>query len=642
MTERRQEAAGSQVDDLRQRLRQLGYLDAGIDRFVLGSAQQGQSAASVGLLASLRIGVLGALFLGPAAALGITARLPGLANGVRDVFVLAVYTAIFFGVVISGVALVASLAAARIARRAGPSLARRSRPLAVAAGTGVGLLSVIYLAMLWTMVTSVWGGGGAHGTLWLLAGLVVAAAISLLLGHAVTLTALAVLVAGTESPVAVGGVPGTSWKGLLGLGALAVGGALCVFVLMPPAPDAPPPPPLAVVPSGYRMRVVAVDGFDPRVFQRLAAAGRVPALAAALGSGAASLRFEAPASAGATYDPARLWTSVATGQPASVHGVEALETRRVAGVSGSLGGPPDATWSGLRTAMDLIRLTRPAIASGSERRAKTFWEVAAGAGLRTAVVNWWATWPAAEDAGVVLSDRATLRLERGGALDAEIAPADLYDTLQARWPALRATATALVDSVAGGADVAASGAAGALLLRSAQLDAVTRVLSDAVATPGTDLLVSYYPGLDIVQHGAAAAAAGDVERYYGMLDRLLTPVLAAGPQEVVVLVTAPGRVEAGNLGRLAVLGTAGAGAAAATTLEGRDVAPTLLYALGLPISRELPGTVATSLLAPDFVARYPVRFVSEYGRPGAPAPHRGGQPLEQEMIDRLRSLGYVK
>jgi hypothetical protein len=43
-----------------------------------------------------------------------------------------------------------------------------------------------------------------------------------------------------------------------------------------------------------------------------------------------------------------------------------------------------------------------------------------------------------------------------------------------------------------------------------------------------------------------------------------------------------------------------------------------------------------------FVARYPVRFVATYGTPMATELQRSGAPLDQEMIDRLRSLGYVR
>ena len=70
-----------------------------------------------------------------------------------------------------------------------------------------------------------------------------------------------------------------------------------------------------------------------------------------------------------------------------------------------------------------------------------------------------------------------------------------------------------------------------------------------------------------------------------------------------------------------------------------DIAPTILWTLGLPISRELAGKAVTDLhYAPTTVDRY----VATYGRPFVPSTPRTGKPLDQEMIDRLRSLGYVK
>ena len=73
-----------------------------------------------------------------------------------------------------------------------------------------------------------------------------------------------------------------------------------------------------------------------------------------------------------------------------------------------------------------------------------------------------------------------------------------------------------------------------------------------------------------------------------------------------------------------------------------DVAATVLYALGLPISRALDGQPLVSLFAESFTGRYPVRYVPGYGPPSNGVATRNGQPLDQEMIDRLRSLGYVR
>ena len=46
----------SRVDELRQRLRSLGYLDAGVDRFVLGPARATRRPSAIALLASVRVG----------------------------------------------------------------------------------------------------------------------------------------------------------------------------------------------------------------------------------------------------------------------------------------------------------------------------------------------------------------------------------------------------------------------------------------------------------------------------------------------------------------------------------------------------------------------------------------------------------
>ena len=79
-------------------------------------------------------------------------------------------------------------------------------------------------------------------------------------------------------------------------------------------------------------------------------------------------------------------------------------------------------------------------------------------------------------------------------------------------------------------------------------------LLSAVATPATDLSAVYLPGLDIAQHALLGAnrrvlrASGLASRlealkaYYAALDRLLGPLLRPREDELVVIVTEPGRV----------------------------------------------------------------------------------------------------
>lgn len=637
----------SRVDELRQQLRSLGYLNAGVDRFVLAPARDTRGPAAIALFASARIGLLGALLLGPAAAIGLSGRLPGLVTGPRDALVVALYLGFLFGFAVALLALLACLLVAWMAR-ARPDAPRRAPRLAVGAGAVATAASLAYLTLWWRTADT---GLGASAPIWTGFALAVAAAISVLLGHAITVAALAVSAAGREDRAALPRVPGASWKTTFAAAALAFAGAVVLLLATARAEgqEAATPPPLTVRPTGARITVIAIDGFDVEFHERLRpgpGASAPPGLFTAFDAARATL------ASSESRDPARLWTTIATGRRPDVHGVEALETRQVAGLSGRMSaGTLGRLLGGVS---DVLRLTRPATASDFERRVKTFWEVAAGAGLRTAVVNWWATWPAPQDAGIVISDRAILRLDRGGALDAEIAPSDVYDRLRARWPELQEQArlrTNVFASMKPPYHEPVSPEIDAVLRRSGEIDATVMSLATAVESD-LDLLVAYLPGLDIVQHtllgGNERTAAAALEerlaalrRYYTFLNTLVSSTIgrARGDRQVFVI-TQPGRLHDGP-GVLAAIGaTSPSGTATSGTIL--DAAPTILHALGVPISRELDGRVLDRLFTPGFLASHRVRQVETYGlRTASPGP-RTGRPLDQETIDRLRSLGYVR
>jgi len=128
---------------------------------------------------------------------------------------------------------------------------------------------------------------------------------------------------------------------------------------------------------------------------------------------------------------------------------------------------------------------------------------------------------------------------------------------------------------------------------------------------------------------------------------------------IVVIVTQPGRVRSSAGGILGVwpgykeTEVGGGGDVAATVISmtphdvsrpvpssAMDVAPTILYALGLPLSRELAGTPLPELFHASM--HDADRFVDTYGRPFVRPAARSGKPLDQEAIDRLRSLGYIR
>ena len=636
------------VDQLRARLRELGYLDAGVNRFVLAPVRGGRALWSVAWRSSARIGVLAALLLGPSAALALGVRLPGLVTGAWDAAVLAVYLGALFGAAVALLSLGASLALGWLASRprGDKTIERMGPQLARLAGAIVALACFAYLVLWWRTVNPAGAVWRAGAWTWPVLGL--STAISMLLGRAVTVSTLAFAARGTNAPRPALRLPSPSWLVTVGTSALVfLGGATLLFLTTrgegrPPASQASVPR----VPTGLRLTVVAVDGLDLAFLERLAAEGRTPTFARLVGAGA---RLTIPASD--APDPARTWTSLATGQPADVHGVTGIEARAVSGIAGTVPAAGSPLAGAIAAATDLVRLTRPTLTTGLQRRSKTFWEVAADYGLHTAVVNWWATWPAPSGAGIVLSDRATLRLERGDQQDAEIAPPALYSDLRPVWPSLRDEARRrVVAAFAGTGD-----ADGQVLRRAAEQDALPAALAMRVFRTEQDLRAIYLSGLDIAQHNLVGSAAGAglpasalaarveaLERYYVFLDGLLGPLVAdrtAG--HVVALVTDPGRSVSGGRGLLALTGPGirtgfiQAGTAA-------EVTPTLLHLLGIPASRELPGRPRTDLNEESFSSRVPIRQIDTYGsRVLAPRPP-GVMPLDRDVLDRLRSLGYVR
>ena len=127
-----------------------------------------------------------------------------------------------------------------------------------------------------------------------------------------------------------------------------------------------------------------------------------------------------------------------------------------------------------------------------------------------------------------------------------------------------------------------------------------------------------------------------------LLDALLSPALRIGGDELLMVLTSPGRVSEMAPGLLLARGAAINRQVRDGAARPIDVTPTILQALGVPLSRELAGRPLVELFNADFARRYPVREVSTYGPPSTDSTERRGQPLDQEMIDRLRSLGYVR
>ena len=606
----------SSVDAVREELRRLGYLDRGLDRFVLARAG-GTSPLRASLAAAVRVGLAGAVLLGLGAALAAAGLDRRLLADHADFAVLTLYLVALMGVATGFAALLGGLVTAALLRRfrrqPGPWLARN-------VGLGLALGGLLYLGLWWRSHLAD-APVPVRAIAWVL-GL----GLSLALGRFGSLAAVAVLSAGGVSQT----LPRARLSGrhllpLLAAAALVYGTVIAAAAYferrVPEAPD------YAVVPTGLRVRVLGIDGFERRMTEQMLARGEMPHLEALLASGAhARLRAEPE------RVPAIVWTTIATGRGPDAHGIQATGTRRITGMRTPLALESDESpfVSALGAATDLLRLTRRSPPTSVLRSVKAFWNVASEKGLRVGIVNWWATWPADAVNGFLVSDRAFFKVEKGGAPDREVYPEDAFARLRELPP----------DPGDRPRSLDRFQLAAARALRGARRPDI-----EAIYLPGLDILTTQRLGESPVGDVAGLdARLGEIRDYYRFIDGLIgEEAEGRGAADVLVVVGDPGRLARGGPqlpeGTM-VLAGGPVRPGDLGLVSSRDVAPTVLHLAGLPISRELDGAVLEAALEPRFLSAHPVRTVPSYGQRKPARPTESA--FDREMLEELRSLGYIR
>ena len=406
-----------------------------------------------------------------------------------------------------------------------------------------------------------------------------------------------------------------------------------------------------------RLVVIGLDALDWSLVDELVRRGVMPNLGRLLARGAAAVQSSPPP----LLSPL-IWTSIATGVTAGVHGVLDFVDRDPG--SGEV---------------------RPI--SSAARKAPAIWEMAAAAGRSSAVVGWWATFPAqAPPNGAVYSDRLTEQL-----MGLEAALPGLADPAEAAAVARRLVlrgsevtpamlAPVLAVSAAELAAVPPSGAAwdepvgGLARLMAATISA--QRLTDYELERGTETVFTYLEGTDTVGHlfGAYRAPAlpsadpalarrfaGVVDRYHAFVDGWLGRVAARlGPSDTMVVVSDHGftwgsdrpAVASGAHTRTAVywhrphgLFLAVGGGVRRTpvreSLGMLDVTPCLLALAGLPQGSEMPGRVPAWLLAEPLPVETPRVDWGRLVPRETPATVELPAEARAEELAKLRALGYL-
>ena len=400
-------------------------------------------------------------------------------------------------------------------------------------------------------------------------------------------------------------------------------------------------------PDRVLVSVIGIDGADWRVIDPLLASGELPTFARLIEAGArAPLRSELP------LNSAAIWTTVATGVSRSVHGIE--EFRK-----------------------------HGRLISSADRNAPALWTLASDAGLRSAVLAWWASFPAEPIEGVVISERAFKSREGGGGPYVERRLGRPLRTRLTHPPqVLRALGPLLA-------------ALGDEPPRLPERDRVAQAMrtEDAVIARCTlqlraefgpfDLELLLLRGVDPVSHffwrfhephadaytPEERPAAEEVAKYgeqirdhYRHVDGLLAELLAdIGPERVVLLISDHG-FEAGRQ-RFRTGAVLSGTHATEKALHGifvahggpvrqgvrleevsiYDLAPSVLHLLDLPVADELPGHVLDGLFEAAWNDAHPVRRVERYEfEPAAKALIDPTSPADVRLEQELRALGYIE
>ena len=386
-------------------------------------------------------------------------------------------------------------------------------------------------------------------------------------------------------------------------------------------------------PPRHRVHLLALDGADLDIIRGLVAAGRLPNFARVLTKGAAGgLLSLAP-----RHSPI-VWTTVATGRPASEHGIdERVVTNRV------------------------TNRLRPI--SSIMRRTEALWDIASRGDREVRVTGWPGTWPPEPVRGILVPDRFTFETP---AADRLVFPKDLARELR---PLIRRPQDVKIRFVIPRGDPREAALTEALAIEETRRTIATRIGNDA------DLVVRWSGLLGTVSHQFMGAASprsphvsqAEFESYgqavvgvYDDADDLLGRSMASLGEDGVLLVvsaygfrhgiqrpvstSAPDSCSAAVQHRPRGFVLAfGAGVLPGAELSGArtiDIVPTVLALLGLPGGEDLRGRY----LEDAFIDPAPTRTVAtfEQGRYERQLETVAGVGEEREsLLDMFPELAWV-
>jgi predicted AlkP superfamily phosphohydrolase/phosphomutase len=371
-----------------------------------------------------------------------------------------------------------------------------------------------------------------------------------------------------------------------------------------------------------------------------------------------------------TVSPA-IWTTLATGKLPEAHGILGFD-----GVPGQ----------SMRT-----------LPTSQMRRVRAFWNILTEHDRSVGLIGWWATWPAEEVRGYVVSDRVAYTRMEATIADEEDKPHEIYP---------EQIASEVKRLVRSPGEITAAEVRRFMSLDDSEIERLIRgaeyrhadflpefkyvhqadrtttdIALHLMGERPTDVTAVAFYGVDAMSHltwhfmapsefpefrideRALRAFGGVIESYYEFVDGMIGELIeAADPATTVIVFSDHGFGPTGAVpfsgghgkitpgapvapdGVLILAGPHVRRGAIVDRPHVLDLTPTLLYMMGIPPAADMPGRVWIDALDESFVAVRPLDRVATYEtspRQGGPDEVLADPELDRATIDKLRSLGYL-
>ncbi len=371
-----------------------------------------------------------------------------------------------------------------------------------------------------------------------------------------------------------------------------------------------------------------------------------------------------------------VWTTLATGHPPLRHGVGGFINYAYPGMTEGISAFPCPT----RMMLPEIFIKLNAMGFGSSRplgpshrKVRSLWNIAGDMNIDVGIVGWRYTWPVEKVNGFMVSDRLHYDRPENYVYPPELSNYVRDITRGAPAADLENFVSCEVESLA--VDPKATTRM-SLLKHFTSTDLKYQVAAESLfATLDPTFMAIGLTSIDAIEHlfyyehslsheparfpmtrylerftspGLVQCLGGVIDSTYIFHDRLMQHwVDWLGPDDVLIIVSDHGHVMNGNAHHYpepGILLMYGKPFRKGLNLSGAsvyDIAPTVLYLLGLPVPEDIPGRVLEKAILGAYMDDNPIRKVKSYETSKLqqlePPPE-----VDEELLKKLKALGYIR